>query len=95
MSTEEIAKEVKLSISESLKENPLTSSSIIKDFTLVHKGGNVYEGILDVEIRNYLMDEETINDSEASEFLKALTNQRLVVEVIYDGENLKWEIKDL
>ena len=41
------------------------------------------------------MDEETINDSEASEFLKALTNQRLVVEVIYDGENLKWEIKDL
>ena len=64
LSTEEIAKQVKLSISESLKENPLTSESVIKDFTLVHKGGNLYEGILDVEIKNDLFDEEVIDDSE-------------------------------
>ena len=81
-------------IVEEFKSNPLTSKSRVKKFTLVRKIGNVYEGILDVEIKNDLFDEEVIDDSEVSEVVESLLNQRLVVEVIYDGEYFKWEIKD-
>lgn len=81
-------------IVEEFKSNPLTSKSRVKKFTLVRKIGNVYKGILDVEIKNDLFDEDAIDDNEISEVIESLSNQRLVVEVIYDGEYFKWEIKD-
>jgi hypothetical protein len=80
-------------IVEEFKSNPLTSKSRVKKFTLVRKIGNVYEGILDVEIKNDLLD-EAIDESELGKLIKTLSNQKYEVEVIYDGENYEWEIKD-
>lgn len=80
-------------IVEEFKSNPLTSKSRVKKFTLVRKIGNFYEGILDVEIKNDLLD-EAIDESELGKLIKTLSNQKYEVEVIYDGENYEWEIKD-
>lgn len=80
-------------IVEEFKSNPLTSKSRVKKFTLVRKIGNVYEGILDVEIKNDLLD-EAIDESELGKLIKTLSNQKYEVKVIYDGENYEWEIKD-
>lgn len=80
-------------ITEEFKSNPLTSTYRVKKFTLIRKIGNVYEGILDVEIKNDLLD-EAIDGSELGKLIKTLSNQKYEVEVIYDGENYEWEIKD-
>ena len=73
LSTEELAKEVRISIQETLNEQGTTGISI-KDFTLVHESGNKYSGIL-----------TTIEDGYEYKY---------TVNVIYDGNNMKWEIEE-
>ncbi|MDR2971291.1 MAG: hypothetical protein LBU83_05095 [Bacteroidales bacterium] len=45
LSTEQLAKEVKISMQETWKEEGITGIRI-KDFTLVHESGNKYSGLL-------------------------------------------------
>ncbi|MAR63278.1 MAG: hypothetical protein CMC45_05570 [Flavobacteriaceae bacterium] len=48
MSTEELQKEVKSSIIETLKEDPEYEGVEVIDLSLIHKDGNEYVGILNV-----------------------------------------------
>lgn len=73
MSTNELAEKVKISMQETWSKEDVTGIKI-ENFTLTHKGGNEYSGLL-----------ETDENGE---------NFKYTVEVIYDGENMKWEIID-
>ncbi len=66
ISTEELAEEVKASISETFKETSGLEDAEIIEFGLVHKGGNEYQGLLKVKEPNLfgeLIDAFTDNDS--------------------------------
>ena len=92
ISTEELAEEVKASISETFKETSGLEDTEIIEFGLVHKGGNEYQGLLKVKEPNLfgeLIDAFTDNDSFGDTIEK-----NYQVEVIYDGENIQWRIID-
>ncbi len=93
LSTQELQVEVKGSIIETLKENPEYDGFEVKDFTLIHKGGNEYIGLLDViepnafaEAWNLLLDENVLSEKG--------TKATYDVDVIYDGQTFTWKIKD-
>ena len=71
LSTNELAKEVEISMQETW-ENEDVSGIKIESFLLTHKGGNEYSGILET-------------NEEGEKF-------KHTVQVIYDGENMQWEI---
>ena len=71
LSTNDLAKEVQISIQETWKNEGLEGVKI-ESFLLTHKGGNEYSGIL-----------ETNEEGEKFKY---------TVQVIYDGENMQWEI---
>ena len=71
LSTNDLAKEVQISIQETWKNEGVEGVKI-ESFLLTHKGGNEYSGIL-----------ETNEEGEKFKY---------TVQVIYDGENMQWEI---
>lgn len=73
LSTNELAEEVKISMTETFKNEGVTGIKI-ESLILTHKGGNEYTGIL-----------ETNEEGEKFKY---------TVQVIYDGENMQWEIID-
>lgn len=73
LSVDQLRDQVRTNIETKLKENPVTQNVRIKDFTLIHRGGNDYTGIL-------------VADSDAGE-------ERLPIEVTYDGENFVLKFK--
>ena len=98
MSTQELEKEVFISINEKIAENPNDNEFFseflgtieVVDFGLVHKGGNEYMGILTVLEPNILgnvFDTFTDNDN----FEDKIENS-YEIEVIYDGKNFTWKI---
>ena len=75
ISTQELQEEVKVSIIETLKKNTKYDGVEVKDFTLIHRAGNEYVGILLVtepntfaEAWNFLLDSQVLNEqgNEAS-----------------------------
>ena len=95
ITTEELATQVKESIIEEIKDKsfePFFSGIEVIDFTLMHKGGNVYIGDLDIKIHN----PEAVELLEGTDFdwVLPLLEKSLKVEVLYDGENIRWEIVD-
>jgi hypothetical protein len=73
LSTNELAKEVEISMQETWNNEGVAGIKI-ESFLLTHKGGNEYSGIL-----------ETNEEGEKFKY---------TVQVIYDGENMQWEIFD-
>ena len=92
MSTEELQKEVKSSIIETLKEDPEYEGVEVIDLSLIHKEGNEYVGILDVlepntfaEAWNTLLQVDALNE-------EGIEN-KYDIKVIYDGSSFIWEIE--
>ena len=92
MSTEELQKEVKSSIIETLKEDPEYEGIEVIDLSLIHKEGNEYVGILDVlepntfaEAWNTLLQVDALNE-------EGIKN-KYDIKVIYDGSSFIWEIE--
>ena len=92
MSTEELQKEVKSSIIETLKEDPEYEGVEVIDLSLIHKDGNEYVGILSVlepnsfaEAWNTLLQVDALNE-------EGIEN-KYDVKVIYDGSSFIWEIE--
>ena len=52
LSTEELAEQVEQNIIETLAENDDWANVELVDFSLVHKGGNEYKGIIELIIEN-------------------------------------------
>ena len=95
ISTEELAIQVKESIIEEIKDKsfePFFSGIEVIDFTLMHKGGNVYIGDLDIKIHN----PEAVELLEGTDFdwVLPMLEKSLKVEVLFDGNNIRWEIVD-
>ena len=92
MSTEELQKEVKSSIIETLKEDPEYEGVEVIDLSLIHKEGNEYVGILSVlepnsfaEAWNTLLQVDALNE-------EGIEN-KYDIKVIYDGSSFIWEIE--
>ena len=92
MSTEELQKEVKSSIIETLKEDPEYEGVEVIDLSLIHKDGNEYVGILNVlepnsfaEAWNTLLQVDALNE-------EGIEN-KYDIKVIYDGSSFIWEIE--
>ena len=92
MSTEELQKEVKSSIIETLKEDPEYEGVEVIDLSLIHKDGNEYVGILSVlepnsfaEAWNTLLQVDALN-------VEGIEN-KYDIKVIYDGSSFIWEIE--
>ena len=92
MSTEELQKEVKSSIIETLKEDPEYEGVEVIDLSLIHKDGNEYVGILSVlepnsfaEAWNTLLQVDALNE-------EGIEN-KYDIKVIYDGSSFIWEIE--
>ena len=92
MSTEELQKEVKSSIIETLKEDPEYEGVEVIDLSLIHKDGNEYVGILNVlepnsfaEAWNTLLQLDALNE-------EGIEN-KYDIKVIYDGSSFIWEIE--
>ena len=91
ISTEELQKEVKESIIDTLKEDPDYKGVEVIDLSLIHKEGNEYIGILNVlepntfaEAWNELLQVNALDEKG----IEAQYN----VDVIYDGQAFMWEI---
>lgn len=91
ISTEELQKQVKESIIETLKEDSDYQGVEVIDLSLIHKEGNEYVGILNVlepntfaETWNELLQVNALDEKG----IEAEYN----VDVIYDGQAFMWEI---
>ncbi len=80
LSNAELEEWVVESMTETFKETSGLEDAEILEFTLVHKGGNEYVGLLTINQRNIFTDD--------------MMEMKYEVEVIYDGENVKWQIQD-
>ena len=90
ITTEELAKEVKQSMIEHFSENDDAMDVKIVDFSLVHRGGNEYKGIVELIVENPVAD--LFNNLSEQEILNKNVEIKYPVEVIYDGETYSWEI---
>lgn len=77
---------------EQLEENDNGMGIKVVDFSLVHKGGNEYKGILELIVENPVAD--MLNNLTEQEILNKNVEIKYSVEVIYDGEMYSWEILD-
>ena len=93
LSTDELAQEIERDIIEHFIENSDIGKAKLLDFSLIHKGGNEYKGMVDVSIENPFTD---VFGSDMSEQEKKSFNieSTYTVEVIYDGESYSWEFLD-
>ena len=99
LTTEELAQDVKQSMIEHFAESDDWVDVKLVDFSLVHKGGNEYKGILELIIKNPIADllpdwsEQVKNQNPLyQELLNEDIEVTYPVEVIYDGEMYSWEI---
>ena len=92
LSTEELAEQVEQSIIETLAENDDWADVELVDFSLVHKGGNEYKGIIEMIIENPVAD--LFNTAFENDYVELKKNIEVSypVEVIYDGTTFTWEI---
>ena len=90
LTTEELAKEVKQNMIEHFAESDDWVDVKLVDFSLVHKGGNEYKGIVDLVVENPVAD--LFNNLSEQEILNKNIEMTYSVEVIYDGEMYSWEI---
>ena len=97
MSTEQLAEQIKQGIIEQIAEEPEAFEIEVLDFSLVHKGGNEYKGLLKVKEPNLAAElTNTFMSLLSKEETKILSDEKLdkqySVDVIYDGDNIQWEI---
>ena len=92
LSTEELAEQVEQDIIETLAENDDWVDVELVDFSLVHKGGNEYKGIIELIIENPVAD--LFNTTFENDYVELKKNIEVSypVEVIYDGNTFTWEI---
>ena len=97
MSTEELAEQVKQGIIEQIAEEPEAKEIEVIEFSLVHKGGNEYRGLLKLkepnlqaELANSFM--SLLTEEETKIMSDEKLDKQYSVDVIYDGENIQWEI---
>ncbi len=92
LSTEELAEQVEQNIIETLAENDDWTDVELVDFSLVHKGGNEYKGIIEMIIENPVAD--LFNTAFENDYVELKKNIEVSypVEVIYDGNTFTWEI---
>jgi len=92
LSTEELAEQVEQNIIETLAENDDWAGVELVDFSLVHKGGNEYKGIIELIIENPVAD--LFNTAFENDYVELKKNIEVSypVEVIYDGNTFTWEI---
>ena len=92
LTTEELAKEVKQNMIEHFAESDDWLDVKLVDFSLVHKGGNEYKGIIELIIENPVAD--LFNTTFENDYVELKKNIEVSypVEVIYDGEMYSWEI---
>ena len=92
LSTEELAEQVEQNIIETLAENDDWADVELVDFSLVHKGGNEYKGIIELIIENPVAD--LFNTAFENDYVELKKNIEVSypVEVIYDGTTFTWEI---
>ena len=97
MSNEQLAEQIKQGIIEQIAEEPEAFEIEVLDFSLVHKGGNEYKGLLKVKEPNLAAElTNTFMSLLSKEETKILSDEKLdkqySVDVIYDGDNIQWEI---
>ena len=90
LTTEELAQDVKQNMIEHFAESDDWVDVKLVDFSLVHKGGNEYKGIVDLVVENPVAD--LFNNLSEQEILNKNIEMTYSVEVIYDGEMYSWEI---
>ena len=90
LTTEELAEEVKQNMIEHFSENDDVMDVKVVDFSLVHRGGNEYKGIVELIVENPVAD--LLNDLSEQEILNKNVEINYPVEVIYDGETYSWKI---
>ena len=90
LTTEELAQEVKQNMIEHFAESDDWVDVKLVDFSLVHKGGNDYKGIVDLVVETPVAD--LFNNMSEQEILNKNIEMTYSVEVIYDGEMYSWEI---
>ena len=99
LSTEELAEQIEESMVETFAESDDWVDVKLVDFSLVHKGGNEYKGILELLIKNPVADllpdwsEQVKNQNPLyQELLNEDVEVTYPVEGIYDGTTFTWEI---
>ena len=92
LTTEELAQEVKQNMIEHFAESDDWVDVKLVDFSLVHKGGNEYKGIIELIIENPVAD--LFNTAFENDYVELKKNIEVSypVEVIYDGNTFTWEI---
>ncbi len=92
LSTEELAEQVEESIVETFAESNDWVDVELVGFSLVHKGGNEYKGIVDLVVENPVAD--LFNTAFENDYVELKKNIEVSypVEVIYDGNTFTWEI---
>jgi len=90
LSTEELAKNIKQDMIDTFAESDDWVSVKFVDFSLVHKGGNEYKGIVELIVENPVAD--LFNNLSEQEIFNEKIEVSYPVEVIYDGTNYSWEI---
>lgn len=90
LSTEELAEQIEESMVETFAESDDWVDVELVDFSLVHKGGNEYKGIVELIVENPVAD--LFNNWSEQEILKENIEVSYPVEVIYDGTTFSWEI---
>lgn len=92
LTTEELAEEVKQNMIEHFSENDDVMDVKVVDFSLVHRGGNEYKGIVELIVENPVAD--LLNNWTEQEILNNTIEYTHTVEVIYDGDSYSWEVLD-
>ena len=92
LSTEELAKQIEESMVETFAESDDWVDVELVDFSLVHKGGNEYKGIVELIVENPVAD--LFNNAFENDYVELKKNIEVSypVEVIYDGNTFTWEI---
>ena len=92
LSTEELAEQIEESMVETFAESDDWVDVKLVDFSLVHKGGNEYKGIVELIVENPVAD--LFNTAFENDYVELKKNIEVSypVEVIYDGEMYSWEI---
>ena len=92
MSTEELTQEIKQNMIEHFAESDDWVDVKLVNFSLVHKGGNEYKGIIELIIENPVAD--LFNTAFENDYVELKKNIEVSypVEVIYDGTTFTWEI---
>ncbi len=80
LSNAELERQIWDNMEETLRKTSGFEDAEIVDFGLVHKGGNEYVGMLTLKQRNI--------------FTNEMNEMTYDVDIIYDGENIQWQIQD-